>query len=464
MHADVAARQVAHAERPHREAEGLDRGIHLLRARAFVDHGERLHEVLVDHAVADEAVAHAGYHGGLADLLRQRHGRGEHVRRRLRATHHFEQAHDVRRAEEMQSDDVLRALREGGDPVHVQRRGVGGEDRTGLHRRIELAEDFFLDAHFLEHGFDDQIVAGDTVVGQGRMQQRHARRALGGIELALADLALVHVAYARHAALERFLAEFEQVHRDSRVEEVDRDAGAHGAGADDRHGADVAHRGARGQAVDARRGALGEEDMPQRERDRRIEQRPEQPGFLGVARVEGQLRGSLHGVDDGQRCGVFLERRTGGVARELQQRLEVGLHDPAVAHARQRLAGGACRGGGLGNLEGSRQQVRFDEPVEQRRPGEQRCRHGLAAQHHVEGALDTDQPRQALRAPRSRHQAELDLGQADAGALERHAVMAGQRQLEAAAEGDPLDGRHHGLGGVVEQRVDAPDRRAPEHL
>ena len=52
--ADVVAGQVAHAERAHREAELLDRLVHLLRRGALVQQEAGLAAVLLDHAVADD--------------------------------------------------------------------------------------------------------------------------------------------------------------------------------------------------------------------------------------------------------------------------------------------------------------------------------------------------------------------------------------------------------------------------
>src|SRR6185369_9434884 len=61
--ADVQAGEVAHAKRPHGHAELLQRAVDLLRQRAGVDQALRRGAVAREHAVADEAVAHAGHHG-----------------------------------------------------------------------------------------------------------------------------------------------------------------------------------------------------------------------------------------------------------------------------------------------------------------------------------------------------------------------------------------------------------------
>jgi hypothetical protein len=107
--ADVVARQVAHAERAHGHAEFLHRLVHLRGRAAFVQQEAALAAVLLDHAVADEAVADAGDHGRLADLLGHGHHRGQHVLGRGIAPHHFQQLHHVGGAEEMQAHHVLRA-------------------------------------------------------------------------------------------------------------------------------------------------------------------------------------------------------------------------------------------------------------------------------------------------------------------------------------------------------------------
>src|SRR5690606_24679572 len=108
--------------------------------RAFVEHEGRLPGVLLDHAVADEAIAYARYHPGLADRPGKPHHRGEDVLRRLLATHDLEQLHDVRRREEVHADDILGTTGEPGDPVDIEGRGVRREDRAFLHELVERLE------------------------------------------------------------------------------------------------------------------------------------------------------------------------------------------------------------------------------------------------------------------------------------------------------------------------------------
>ena len=82
----------------------------------------------------------------------------------------------------------------------------------------------------------------------------------------------------------------------------------------------------------------------------------------------------------------------------------------------------------------------------------------LALEQHLQRVAGLHQARDALRAAGAGKQPDLDLGQADAGRVGvRHdAVMAGERQLEGAAEADAVDRRGErlaaGLEPAVEQR------------
>ena len=60
------------------------------------------------------------------------------------------------------------------DLVDVQRRGVGREDRAGFADASSLREDLLLDAHVLEHGFDDEIAIARGPRAERPVQQAHA--------------------------------------------------------------------------------------------------------------------------------------------------------------------------------------------------------------------------------------------------------------------------------------------------
>ncbi|MNT39509.1 hypothetical protein D3C72_1757610 [compost metagenome] len=73
-----------------------------------------------EHSVADKAKTHTGNNGDLFDTPGKVQGGRQHLRRCLASAHHFQQAHDVGRAEEVQTDHVLRASGDGCNQVHIQ--------------------------------------------------------------------------------------------------------------------------------------------------------------------------------------------------------------------------------------------------------------------------------------------------------------------------------------------------------
>src|SRR5581483_5924007 len=230
--ADVVAGEIAHAKRSHRHAPLLERAIDLRRGRALFEQEQRLARVMLDHAIADETVAHAGHDRGLFDRLRELHYGRQHVLAGLRAAHDFEQLHHVRGTEEMRADHVLGALGEGRDLIDVERGSVGREDRARLRDFIELLEDALLDADVFEYRLDDEVGVFDVAVGQGRLEQAQALLELLGGQLAFLHRVFVVLADGRHAPVERVLLHLEDRHGNAGVQKVHSNAAAHGTGAD----------------------------------------------------------------------------------------------------------------------------------------------------------------------------------------------------------------------------------------
>ena len=81
--ADIHAGEVHHRERAHGHAPLFVGAVDVGRRRAFHQHRLHFFHVALDHAVADEAEADAGDDADLADLLRHRHGRCQHLFRGL---------------------------------------------------------------------------------------------------------------------------------------------------------------------------------------------------------------------------------------------------------------------------------------------------------------------------------------------------------------------------------------------
>ena len=179
----------------------------------------------------------------------------------LVAAHDLEQAHDIGRREIVHAEHVLRAFGDGGDLVDVERRGVGGQDRAGLHDGVELGEHLLLDVHFLEHGLDDHVAIGDVLVVEHGRDQAEPLVHLLLLETAALDLALPVAGHDLAATVVRFLGHLQLHDGNAGVGKRHGDAAAHRAGAD--HG-DLLDGARRRLVVDAGhlgRLALGEEGV-----------------------------------------------------------------------------------------------------------------------------------------------------------------------------------------------------------
>jgi hypothetical protein len=188
----------------------------------------------------------------------------DHFLGSFRAAHDFEQAHDVGGAEEMMADHHLRTSGGRGDFVDAERGRVGSEDAIGLGDLIERAENFLLQRHAFEHGFDDDIGLIETIVGELRRDQRHALIHHGLREAALFHRIFVILFDDGHAAIERVLRGFLDDDRDAGIGVVHRNTAAHGTRADDGGLLDVVGFGVLGNVRDFGHGAFAEEGVDQR--------------------------------------------------------------------------------------------------------------------------------------------------------------------------------------------------------
>ncbi|MCY1216180.1 hypothetical protein D9M72_280490 [compost metagenome] len=355
----------------------------------------------------------------------------------------------------MHADHVLRTLGERGNLVDVQRGGVRSQDRALLHHLIQLLEDDFLDAHFLEHGLDDHVGVLDVVIGQRGAQQAHALLDLLLRELALLGAVLVVLADRGHATVQRFLLGFQHGDRDARVQEVHADAATHGAGADHGDLLDLASRRAFGHVGDLAGGTLAKEGVAQRARFRRGHQEQEALALFLETLLE-RLERAGHRFQALQRRREVLGHRGHGVAGKAQVAFGVLVAHLQVAHLGVRAGGGADV---LRELDRRGQHVTVDDLVEQLGAGELLGQHRGARHDHVGGGLQADHARQALRAAGAGQQAQLHFRQRDLGALGRHAVVAAQRQFQAATHGDRVHGGHHRLGRAFQHADHRVQRR-----
>jgi len=119
-------------------------------------------------------------------------------------------------AKEMRAGDVLRPLGCIRHDVDVDARGVREEERAGLHDLVELGEHLLLDRDALEHRLDHDIALADRVIALHRLDQPEPAAHLRLGKAAPLDARLVIAADARHAAVERLLADFEELYRDAK--------------------------------------------------------------------------------------------------------------------------------------------------------------------------------------------------------------------------------------------------------
>ncbi|MNE35757.1 hypothetical protein D3C80_1295340 [compost metagenome] len=143
--ADIDARQIVHGDDSHRHAEASEHVVNLRRRGTFQQQTVSLARIRFEHAIADKAEAHPGNHRDLADAFCDFQRRGQDIGGRGRAAHHFEQAHDVGRAEEVQADDVLWPTRDGGNGIDIQGGGIAGENRSDLAHLVQCAKHLLLD-------------------------------------------------------------------------------------------------------------------------------------------------------------------------------------------------------------------------------------------------------------------------------------------------------------------------------
>ena len=135
------------------------------------------------------------------------------------------------------------------------------------------------------------------------------------------------------------------------------------------------------------------------------------------------------------------------------------LVDLLLADAARRLADLL-----LGEGYGGGHHVAVGDLVDQSGGGTLGCVDEGACGDELQGLLGADGARETLRAAGARNDAELDLGQAElAHVLGRNAVVAAERQLQAAAESGAVDGGDNRLGRLLD-RVDQGRQERLLHL
>jgi hypothetical protein len=173
--ADVDARQIVHAVRPHGETERFHHGVDALRRDTLQQHELAFAEVAVEHhAIADEAKSIADDHADLAQHLGEREAGLQGRVGSLTAAHDFQQSHDIRRTEEVQAEHAIGPGSRLGKLCHRQARGIRGEDGRVRHDTIEPRKDRALEGHVLEYGLDHDGGIARRIELEGATDAAHA--------------------------------------------------------------------------------------------------------------------------------------------------------------------------------------------------------------------------------------------------------------------------------------------------
>ncbi len=458
---DVDAHLVEQGQGPDGPAPEHEGAVDLGDRHALGDEEGGFVQVGAEDAARVETDAVVDDDDGLALPLAERHGGRHRGGRTRRGADDLEQRHFVHRAEIMHPHDVLGAAGAGGDLRDGQRRGVRGEDGVGAGNRLDLGEHATLEGEVFEDRLDDDVGAREArVVGRGR-DPAEPPRPLGGRERAALQALVVETRDVLEAAGERFVVAVFEPHVEAGVARDVGDAGAHQPRAEHGH---LRHRPRRLAALFLER-RRGEEEPHQPRRCLAHHQLAEGPR-LDLARggvAPGGVR--LEHVENALDRGVVPEG--------LRERPRAGLPEEQGAAERVRLEGerpraGAAPGGGAGAAfgEGERalgrgvaQDGAGHDLVDQAEPRGLRRAQALARQAEVERGGEPGAVGHTLQAVGPGQQAEPHFGQAEDGlrVVGRHAPMAGERQLEAAAEAGPVHRADHRLGALGEAR----ERRLP---
>ncbi|MNV22254.1 hypothetical protein D3C71_1132200 [compost metagenome] len=364
------------------------------------------------------------------------------------------QRHLRDRVEVMQAGKLRRALDVVAQLHQRNRRGIGGQQRVGLHPRLQRLVQLTLGFRVLDDGFDHQIGHGHAVTGQIGLQSCSHLGPLGRVLHLLVEQRL----RAGHGRIDEALLAVLQGHVEALVGRPRGDVAAHHAGADHVYVLDAVVLAA--QSLQA----FGqEEDADQVACGRGAGQLHHRAAFGIQTGLDRAATGACPGVDQRVRRRVMLLAcLAGDLLGHLwgeQLACQPGVGDPR-GRALLEWAGSALQ---CERHRGIEQHGRRDDLVDQADVAGRRGRQIAAGQHHVHRRRCADQLRQARAAAPAREDAQLGFRQADAGGgiIGGHAVTAGQGQLGAAAQTmtmDRRDGRAGQFGQLLVRALATADR------
>ncbi|MNF75933.1 hypothetical protein D3C84_580270 [compost metagenome] len=139
----------------------------------------------------------------------------------------------MRRAEEVQAQDLFRAAGGGSNGVDIQRRRVAGQYGFGLEQAIQLAEDSLLELEVFVNRLDHQIDLADRCVIGSRRDPCNARIRFSLINPSLPHVVRIGLSHAGQCLLKHLRIVIDPLHRHPGIGQAHDNATAHGARTDD---------------------------------------------------------------------------------------------------------------------------------------------------------------------------------------------------------------------------------------
>ena len=235
----------------------------MLDTCAFLEHLGCLRAISTNHAIANEAIAHTRDNRCLLDLLGNLHDGQKHIVRSLCTPNYLEQLHDVCRAEEVSADHILRTFGKARNLVQIQRRCVRSQNGSRFADAVEFLEYGFLDIHVLEYSLNHEVFMSQVFVTERGLEQCSQGLGLFWFHLALRNALSKVVGDVFSTPIQRLLLGLQQCYRNARQQEVDGDAAAHGACANDSDAGNGPRLCFRRNPFDLRSFAFGQKQMSQ---------------------------------------------------------------------------------------------------------------------------------------------------------------------------------------------------------
>ena len=453
---DIQAHGVDEFDRPHRHAELHRRLVQHRAGNAFGIGGDGFQHVREQQAVDQEAGRAGDWHRQLVDGLAERGETLRGVRRHAVVLDDFHQRHHRHRIEVMQTGelrwprDVLAQFgqRDGGR--------IGGEQRVGLHLRLDRGVEVALGVGSFDDGFDEQVGAGDAgTVEIGHQSRRHLRP-LARVLHALGEQFL----RTRHGGVDETLFAILERDLEALVGRPGGDIAAHHPGADHVDVGDAMILAAKTLQPFLQEIHAGEIACGRRGGEFHY-------GFaLGIQACADAVAGaSAPGLDQRVWRGVMFLARLACGHLDHFRRDQLAREPRVGGPGHESLFEGAFDALECERGCGFDQARRVHDLVDQADRARRRCREAAAGEHHVHGSRGADQLRQTGAAAPAREDAQHHFGQADLRRriVRGHAIAAGQRYLGAAAHAEAVDRGDGGEGqfrDALEEVLAAADRVA----